>query len=162
MSLGLQNFDTAGTELLTGCRFYMQADPIEERPLLAISGLSVECPPAGGNANFGSHLQGQKMRQATPTSQKFEVVGLKVVASSRKDLFDWYTACNNEMTGVDWQGSRELVNIYAYDQAGNMQAHWQIQRAYPCKYSGPEFESTDENMANEAVDIVHEGIIRLV
>ena len=161
--LGFENFDVAaGAELLTGCRFYFEAQgAVNPRPILEIAGLSVACPPAGGNANFGSYERGQKMRQATPTSQKFEVCVVKLVASSEIDLFTWYTECNNESGSQQWAARRIDSDIFAYNQNGDIQAHWTIQRSYPCKYSGPEFKSEDENMANESIELVHEGIIRM-
>lgn len=161
MTLGFENYAVAD-ELLTGCRFYFSAQGVvEERPILEISGLSVECPPAGGNSNFGSFTGGQKQRQATPTSQKFQVVVVKLVASSKLDLFTWYTDCNNESGAQQWDGRRIDSDIWAYNQAGDIQAHWTIKLSYPCKYAGPEFKSDDENMANESIDLVHEGIVRM-
>ncbi|MEM9979672.1 MAG: phage tail protein, partial [Cyanobacteria bacterium P01_D01_bin.2] len=33
--------------------------------------------------------------------------------------------------------------------------------AYPCKYEGPSFTAGDSNMANETLELVHEGITRV-
>ena len=164
MTLGFDNFATTdgSVELLTGCRFYFSAQGVvDERPILEISGLSVECPPAGNNSSFGSYEGGQKLRQATPTSQKFELCVVKLIASSKLDLFTWYTDCNNESKGQQWDQRRTDSDIWAYDQAGAIQAHWQIQRSYPCKYTGPQFKADDENMANEEICLVHEGVVRM-
>lgn len=159
--LGFENF-AVNDELLTGCRFYFEAQgAVNPRPILEIAGLSVECPPAGGNSNFGSYLSGQKQRQATPTSQKFQVVVVKLIASAEIDLFTWYTECNNESQSQAWAQRRIDSDIFAYNQQGDIQAHWTIQRSYPCKYAGPEFKSDDENMANESIELVHEGIVRM-
>ena len=152
----------AGTtnELLTGCRFFFASDSITTRPILEISGLSLECPPAGGNQNFGSMLQGQKMRQATPTNNKYVPVIVKCIATDDNELFRWYTECNNDSQSQQWTLRREEASIWAYDQAGEAKARWDILNCYPCKYVGPEFKSGDENMANECIELVHEGIKR--
>lgn len=148
-------------ELLTGCRFHFTSQSVQDRPILEISGLTLECPPAGGNQNFGSMNKGQKMRQATPTNNKYVPVVIKCVAINNVELFDWYQKCNNDNINADWNNLREEASIWAYDQAGAVKARWDILNCYPCKYGGPEFKSGDENMANELIELVHEGIKRM-
>ena len=159
-----QGIYTEGTdfELLTGCKFYFQSASCDGRPILEVSGLSLECPPAGGNQSFGSMQAGQKLRQATPTSNKYVQVVVKCVATSNNDLFTWYTNCNNDTGKQQWTNFREEASIFAYDQAGVEKARWDILNCYPSKYAGPEFKSGDENMANETIELVHEGIVRAV
>ena len=159
-----QGFEVAGgSELLTVARFSFAADNrVQQRAILEITGLSVECPPANNNAVLGSAVGGQSKRQATPTRQKFNVLSLKLVATDDTDLFDWYTACNNESGSQDWQGERQGASVIAYSQIGDRVAEWQIINAYPCKYSGPEFAAGDETMANEGVDIVYEDFARIL
>lgn len=151
------------SELLTSCKFFFEASGrVQEKLILEISGLSVECPPAGGNQVFGSGTGGVKLRQATPTTQKFSDIVIKVVATDDIELYDWYRECNlNEVGSSQWAGERQLASIYAYDQDGNIKAQWDINNAYPCRYEGPEFQSGDEQMANESVTLVHEGVERV-
>ena len=150
-------------ELLTVARFVFAADNrVQDRAILEITGLSVECPPADNNAVLGSALGGQSMRQATPTRQKFQVLSLKLVATNNTELFDWYTLCNNESGSQSWQQERQGASVRAFDQEGNEQAEWSILNAYPCKYSGPEFKAGDEAMANETIDIVYEDFQRIL
>ena len=151
-------------ELLTGSRFYFEADGrVQQRAILEITGLTVECPPADNNAVLGSMVGGQSMRQATPTRQKFTVLSLKLVAEANNtELFDWYTACNNEAQQNDWQAERREAAITAYSQDGSPSAEWSVIQAYPVKYSGPEFQSGDETMANEGIDIVYEDFQKTV
>ena len=157
---GLRGADNSADELLTGCRFYFSSPSVDRRPILEIAGLSVECPPAGGNQNFGSMQFGQKLRQATPTNQKLVPVVVKCVATNNNQMFEWYTLCNNDSKAQEWANNREEATIWAYDQRGEIKARWEIVNAYPCKYAGPDFKSGDENMANETIELVHEGIRR--
>ena len=151
-----------GNELLTVARFSFAADNrVTERAILEITGLSVECPPASSNSVLGSTVGGQSYRQATPTRQKFNVLSLKLVATNDIELFEWYTACNNESASQDWEGERQGASVTAYSQRGDIQAEWQIINAYPCKYAGPEFAAGDETMANESIDIVYEDFARI-
>ena len=149
-------------ELLTSCRFYFEADGIAEKQILEVSGLSVESPVAGDGGVLGSGKGGVKNRQATPTNEKFTNVTVKVVATTDKDLYIWYKDCNtNDGGSSDWAGNRRAASVSAYDQAGNMQARWEIKQSYPSKYEGPQFTAGDNNMANETIEVVHEGIERV-
>jgi phage tail-like protein len=152
----------AEAELLTGCRFYFEADGVSEKQVLEVSGLSVESPPAGDGGVFGSSKGGAKRRQATPTSEKFTHVAVKLVATTDKDLYEWYKNCNsNDAGSSNWSANRKAASVSAYDQAGSMKARWEIIQAYPCKYEGPTFTAGDSNMANESLELVHEGIKRV-
>lgn len=158
---GFQGITNNGAdELLTGSRFYFEADgKVQQRAILEITGLSVECPPANSNAVLGSMVGGQSMRQATPTRQKFNVLALKLVLKTNDtELFEWYTECNNESASQKWQDGRTDVTITVYNQNGDDAGVWKALNAYPVKYSGPEFKSGDETMANESIDIVYEDI----
>lgn len=149
-------------ELLTACRFYFEADGLAEKQILEVSGLSVESPVAGDGGVHGSTKGAVRMRQATPTTEKFTNVTVKLVATTDKDLYIWYKDCNTNDGGASaWQANRKAASVSAYDQAGGMQARWEIKNAYPCKYEGPSFTAQDSNMANETMEIVHEGIERV-
>ncbi|MEB3282838.1 MAG: phage tail protein [Lyngbya sp.] len=149
-------------ELLTACKFYFEADGVTEKQILEVGGLSVESPVAGDAGVLGSSKGGTKTRQATPTSEKFSKVTVKVVATTDKDLYIWYKDCNTNDGGAsNWTGNRKAASVTAYDQAGGMQARWEIKNAYPCKYEGPKFAAGDTNMANETLELVHEGIERV-
>lgn len=149
-------------ELLTACRFYFEADGIAEKQILEVSGLSVESPVAGDGGVHGSSKGAVRVRQATPTTEKFTNVVVKLVATTDKDLYSWYKNCNTNDGGrSDWSSNRKAASVSAYDQAGSMQARWEIKNAYPSKYEGPSFTAADSNMANETLEIVHEGIERV-
>ena len=149
-------------ELLTACRFYFEADGVAEKLVLEVAGLSVESPVAGDGGVHGSGKSGVRVRQATPTVEKFSNVTVKMVATTDVDLYEWYKNCNTNDGGASaWDSNRKAASVSAYDQAGNMQARWELVNAYPCKYEGPSFTAGDSNMANETLELVHEGITRV-
>ncbi|MGB3515738.1 MAG: phage tail protein [Elainellaceae cyanobacterium] len=149
-------------ELLTACRFYFEADQIAEKQILEISGLSVESPVAGDGGVHGSGKGGARIRQATPTNEKFSNITVKLVATTDVDLYNWYKECNtNDGGSSSWESNRKASSVSAYDQSGTRQARWEIINSYPCKYEGPSFSAGDTNMANETLEIVHEGIKRV-
>lgn len=147
-------------EFLTACKFYFEAGDITEKVIKEISGLGVESTPA--QEVHGSGKKGMVTRQPTPTVAKFTNVTIKVIATSDKDLYDWYEKCNKNMgESSQWTSSRKDGSVSAYNQAGEIQARWEIQKCYPCKYTGPTLTASSGDMANETIELVHEGIKRI-
>lgn len=147
-------------EFLTASRFYFEAQGIEQKIIKEVSGLGVESTPA--QEVHGSSKGGLATRQATPTVSKFTNITLKLVATTDTDLYKWYEDCNKNMGGKsDWTSERKLGSVSAYDQAGTMQARWEIENCYPCKYTGPTLTASSGDMATETIELVHEGIKRV-
>lgn len=147
-------------EFLTASRFYFEAQGIEQKVIKEVSGLGVESTPA--QEIHGSSKGGFATRQATPTVSKFTNITLKLVATMDRDIYQWYEDCNKNMGGKsDWTNKRKLGSVSAYDQAGNMQARWEIEYCYPCKYTGPTLTASSGDMATETIELVHEGIKRV-
>ncbi|KYC42243.1 phage tail protein [Scytonema hofmannii PCC 7110] len=152
----------AQDELLVSCRFYFEADNIQDKLILEVSGLSAESPAAGGDTVLGSGKGAKNLRQAAPTQVKFEPVIVKVVATTNKDLYKWYEDCNkNEGGKSDWKTKRQGASITVYNQAGEPQAKWQLKEAYPTKYEGPQLQAGSNEVANETITLVHTGINRV-
>jgi phage tail-like protein len=149
-------------ELLVSCRFYFEADGLTDKQILEVSGLSAENPAAGGDKVMGSGKNAINLRQAAPTRVKFTPVVVKVVATTNKDLYKWYEDCNKNDGGKsDWTSQRKASSVTVYDQAGNMKARWELQHSYPTKYEGPKLEAGSNDVANETITLVHEGIKRV-
>jgi phage tail-like protein len=149
-------------EILVSCRFYFEADSITDKQILEVSGLTSETPAAGGDKVLGSGKQAINLRQATPTRTKFTPVTVKIVATTKKDLYEWYEKCNKNAGGKsDWQSNRKGASITVYDQAGEEKARWNLVNAYPTKYEGPKLEAGSGDIANETITLVHEGILRV-
>jgi phage tail-like protein len=73
-----------------------------------------------------------------------------------RQLWAWYA----ELVGglvVRRNGS-----ILVYDADGEkVRAHWHFRRAYPVKWIGPELNATQNQLAVETVELVHEGLERM-
>ncbi|MGF1487937.1 MAG: phage tail protein [Prochloraceae cyanobacterium] len=152
----------ADEELLVGCRFYFEADGLSDKMILEVSGLTSENPSAGGDKVLGSTKGAKNLRQAAPTQVKFSPVTVKIVATNNIDLYKWYEDCNkNEGGKSDWTSNRKTASVVVYDQAATEQARWDLQNCYPTKYEGPKLEAGSNDVANETITIVHEGIKRV-
>lgn len=149
-------------ELLVSCRFYFEADGLTDKMILEVSGLSSETPAAGGDKVLGSGKNAVNMRQAAPTRVKFSPVTVKVVATTNKDLYEWYEKCNKNDGGKsEWTGNRKGASIVVYDQSSEEKARWNLTNCYPTKYEGPKLEAGANDVANETITLVHEGILRV-
>lgn len=147
-------------EFLTASRFYFEAQGIERKTIKEISGLGAESTPA--QEIHGSSKGGFATRQATPTVAKFTNITIKVIATDDMDLYQWYEECNKNLGGgSNWSGKRKLGSVSAYDQSGKMQARWEIEYCYPCKYTGPTLNASSGDMATETIELVHEGVKRV-
>lgn len=148
-------------EFLTACKFYFEASVITDKFIKEISGLGVENTPA--QEVHGSSKKGTIMRQATPTVVKFTNITIKVIATDDTDLYMWYQKCNEDMGDPrQWDKNRYDGSVVAYDQQGNEKARWNILKCYPCKYTGPTLTASGGDMANETIELVHEGIKRVL
>jgi phage tail-like protein len=154
---------TMQDEILVSCRFYFEADGITDKQILEVSGLTSETPAAGGDKVLGSGKNALNLRQAAPTRTKFTPVVVKMVATTNKDLYKWYEDCNkNEGGRSDWNSNRKASSVSVYDQSGEMKARWELINAYPSKYEGPKLEAGANDVANETLTLVHEGIRRVL
>ena len=152
----------APDELLVNCRFYFEADGLTDKMILEVSGLTTETPAAGGDKVLGSGKQAVNLRQATPTRVKFSPVTVKIVATNNTDLYQWYQDCNkNSGGGNQWDSNRKTASVTVYNQAGNEAARWNLENCYPSKYEGPKLEAGSNDVANETITLVHEGIKRV-
>lgn len=149
-------------EVLVNCRFYFEADGLTDKQILEVSGLSSETPAAGGDKVLGSGKEAKNMRQAAPTRAKFTPVSVKLVATTNKDLYMWYENCNKNAGGQSqWSSNRKAASVSVYDQSGSMKARWEMVNAYPTKYEGPKLEAGSNDVANETLTLVHEGLKRV-
>ncbi|RUT08135.1 phage tail protein [Dulcicalothrix desertica PCC 7102] len=147
-------------EFLTACKFYFSAGDITDKFIKEISGLGIENTPA--QEVHGSSKQGKLSRQATPTVVKFTNITIKVIATDDIDLYKWYQDCNEDMGDPrKWSDNRKEGSVVAYDQKGEEKARWDIKFCYPCKYTGPTLTASGGDMANETIELVHEGIKRV-
>lgn len=72
-----------------------------------------------------------------------------------RELHDWYLDLV--------KGTVLLKNgsILVHDTSGkNVDIEWQFQRAFPCKWFGPDLNATQNNVAVETIEICHQGLIR--
>ena len=102
-------------------------------------------------------VKGQSVVQMEPGRLKWNPVTLKRGVTSNLDIWDWRQKVVDGKMG----DARKSASIIAYSSDLKPVARWDLDRAWPSKVSGPEFDSTTGNVMFEEVTIVFEGIKRV-
>jgi phage tail-like protein len=69
-------------------------------------------------------------------------------------LWSWYT---DVMRG---RIERKLVGVVPMNSTGEVSRRWNLQNAYPVKWTGPELKATASEVAIETLELAHEGLLR--
>lgn len=129
-------------------RYYVQIDNVTKAVFSEISGLQMETElmeyAEGGNNEYIHRLPG-----LTKTGN----VTLKRGITVDNELFKWYLRVS--------QGIMDLrtVTITVYATDGKQVVRWELLRAFPCKWSGPQMAAGGETVALETVELAHMGVL---
>ena len=148
------NFGTASAEKTRakdphlGLRFWVQLGQVEVAGFKECSGLKIETEvfeyPEGG-LNTHTH----KM----PVRAKFSNITLKRGLDETQDLYKWY------VKAINGQIKRQDISIIVYNSTGDVVQKWDLYRAFPCKWSGPDLKTDTGAIAVETLEIAHEGLL---
>lgn len=90
-----------------------------------------------------------------PGLNKFGNVTLKRGVTPDLELFNWHKAV---MDGdID---RKQTMSIVLRDEKKQDVVRWNLLQAWPSKYTGPDLKANANEMAIEAIEIVHEGVER--
>ena len=88
--------------------------------------------------------------------QRLQTVVLRRALTRSRELFDWRRRIHE---GID---DRRPVTISQLDAASGATANsWQLVGAWPCRWSGPEFNATASGLAYEEIELVFDDLIWL-
>jgi phage tail-like protein len=111
-----------------------------------VSGLSAEIETMtyneGGRNDYVHKL---------PTRMKHPNLVLKRGVTDVKDLQQWL---QESFMGPD----RKEITLTMYNEQLETIRRWSFKNAYPVKWTGPQFNSSQNTVATEALEIVHDGI----
>ena len=111
-----------------------------------VSGLSSEVEVMTyneGGKNDGVHK--------LPTRMKHPNLVLKRGVTTVKDLQEW---AQDSFAGPQ----RKEITLTMYNQRLDKVRTWSFKNAYPVKWTGPNFNASQNTLATEALEIVHDGI----
>lgn len=97
----------------------------------------------------------------TPRKQpglvKYSNIVLKRGVIDAVEFFTWI----DEIDKGQITNERKVVTIQLFNDEEAVVAAWQILRAWPVKYTGPELKGLSSDVAMESIEFAHEGLVRL-
>ncbi len=102
-----------------------------------------------GGYNYGAH---QRVGPVT-----FSTVILKRGITTTRHLWQWFEF----VTNASFYTYRLEVKITLLDHSGSPQLAWQLDKALPVKFKGPDLSATATEVGIEELHIAHEGLTLL-
>jgi phage tail-like protein len=84
---------------------------------------------------------------------KHKNITLKRGLDEGQDLYRWY------LRAINGEIQRQNISIIIYDSLGKQVRKWDLQNAFPCKWSGPDLKADHGAVAVETVEIAYEGLL---
>jgi phage tail-like protein len=89
-------------------------------------------------------------------SHRFATVVLRRALSDSTELFDWRRRI------VGGKDDRRRVTIQQLDAAGGAVVNaWRLERAWPCRWSGPDFDAVGTDVAIEELELAYDDLVWL-
>lgn len=86
---------------------------------------------------------------------KYSNVTLKWGTSDSVEFTSWIKKCEGGET------ERKKVTIQLMDDTNTeVKAQWELDDAWPTKYTAPDFKAVDNEVAYESIELCHEGLTR--
>lgn len=134
-------------------QFILSLDGVDIGAFSEVSGLSVEIKvetiDEGGQNEFSHKV---------PSRMQWPNLVLKAGVTSNSALFDWF----RRSSGTGLEGGyleRHTVGLALVDGAGETVRIWELDGAFPVKWSGPQFAAGSREVAMETLEIAHHGLL---
>lgn len=131
--------------------FLVELDGITRGTFQEVSGLDATTEPI----EYREGGQNTTVRKL-PGLTKYGNIVLKRGVTSDTELYDWH---RQTVLGVI---DRRNGSIIVLDRQGGEVARWNFTDAWPTKYDIPDFNATGNEVAIETMEIVHEGVERVL
>lgn len=134
-------------EVRANFRFYVSIDHIPQAVFTEVSGLQLETAvqeyEEGGNNYFVHRLPGRT---------KIGNLVLKRGITKQNEFYRWYL---DFMTG---RSEPKNISLVMFDLQGKELLRWDFVKAYPVKWSGPQFSADGKAIAIETLELAHNGL----
>jgi phage tail-like protein len=122
--------------------------------ILTVAGFS-ECSGLSSETDVVEYREGADPTltvRKLPGLTRYSPVVLKRGITTNRELWDW------RQTVIDGHLVRRAVAITLLGEAGAPVARWTLREAWPSKWEAPHFRARANEVAIEALELVHEGI----
>lgn len=134
-------------------RFALQLDNVQVAGFAECTGLNVETKvfeyKEGGN---------NATTLKFPESSTFGNVTLKRGVTSSNDLINWQLDIVNGKFSKKPRSGNQDIAIVLMNEKGDDVKRWNLIRAFPVKWVGPDLKATGNEVAIETLELAHEGI----
>lgn len=89
-----------------------------------------------------------------PGLTKYSNITFKHGITDDMELYNWIKDC------VEGKIERKVVTISALGEDASVIAVWELEEAWPVKYTGPDFNAMGSDVAIESMELAHEGLKR--
>ncbi len=120
-----------------------------------IEGFFMECSGLQSEREVEEYKEGgeNSFIHKFPGRLKYSNIVLKRGITSSNKLWEWY-----EKGKEDGKVARKKVSILLLDPKGETVKRWNLEDAYPIKWSGPDLKTDSSNVAVETIELVHHGL----
>lgn len=141
------------TDPYTAYNYRLEIDGIESGGFAECSGLQMETQvyeyKEGGN---------NRTTLKFPEHTKYGNITLKRGITLSNDLIDWQRDIVDGTFKVNPRTKNPNVAIILRDEKGEDVRRWNLVRALPVKWTGPDLKASADEIAIESLEIAHEGI----
>ncbi len=132
-----------------GYNFLVEIDGITRAGFRECSGLDTTQDPIDYREG-GEALHVRKL----PGLVKYSNISLKRGITDDTELWEW------RKKAMDGKVERKNGSIILLDDTGAEKLRWNFVEGWPTKWTGPTFNATGNEVAIEALEIVHEGVTK--
>jgi len=97
----------------------------------------------------------QRLRKL-PGLHKYAHIVLRRGITNDAELWNWHKQV------LDGNVQRRNGSVVLLDDRGQVQVRWNFYESWPCKYVGPTLNAKSNDVAIETLELVHEGLERVV
>jgi phage tail-like protein len=128
--------------------FLVEIDGITRAGFRECSGLDSSQAPIEYREGNDVPLTARKL----PGLVKYSNIILKWGMTDDAELWEWHEKVTSGKV------ERKNLSIVLLDDAREEKARWNLNDAWPTKWTGPSFNATGTDVAIESLEIVHEGV----
>ena len=130
-------------------KIVVEIDGVEEAGFAECSGLTVETEieerREGGVNQYVHRL---------PRGSKYSNIVLKRGVTDSASLWNWHQKI------ISGTVESKSLSIVLMDSSGGEKWRWNVQNAFPVKWTGPEFKADGAAVAIETLELAHHGIAK--
>ncbi|HEX8144683.1 MAG TPA: phage tail protein [Pyrinomonadaceae bacterium] len=93
-----------------------------------------------------------------PEATTYTNVVLKRGITKANDLINWQMEVVNGTFGINKRDASNNIAILLMNDKGDEVKRWNLKRAFPVKWVGPDFKAAGNEVGIETLELAHEGI----